>query len=115
VAALLLLGPVGEDHVAHELAQELGVGDDGRAPRELLLRDAPAHRVRAGAAVLGWDRHPQDVELRHALVQIPGKLVGPVDVRGARSDLALGELAAQVADLALRVRQVEVHGPAPSP
>ena len=110
VAALVLLGRVLEEHVAHELAEELGVGHDGRPAGELLLGDAPTERVRARTAVLRRHGHPQDVELRHALIEIPRKLVRPVDLGGARPNLTLGELAAQVANLALGVGQIEVHG-----
>ena len=52
-------------------------------------------------AVLRRHGHPEEVELGHALVEIPRELVGAVDLGRARPDLALGELAAQVADLAL--------------
>ena len=110
VAALLRLRGVGEQHVAHELAQELRVRDHRGPARELLLGDAPAHGVGARAPVFRRHGHAEEVELRHALVEVPRELVRAVDLRRARPDLALGKLAAQVADLALGLGEVEVHG-----
>ena len=109
VFLLLGLGPVLQDHVLHQRAEELDIGDHNRGPRHLLLCDRPAHDVHPGAAVLGGQGHPQEAQFRHPLPEIPGELVRPVDLGRAWLDFLFREFPHHLLHHPLRVAQLEIH------
>ena len=117
-AALLLLAAELEDRLGEEAAGGDEVADAGAAPAELLLDDAAGQAVRhAAAAVLLGEHERGQAEPGRLVPDLPGRLdVRLVDLGRDRPDLAIGELAADVPDLALLGRQPEglggdlVHG-----
>src|SRR5574341_722235 len=98
-----------EDHIGHQLAQELRVRHGCRRTSQLLLHQRPAHGIRPRPAILLWQGHPEEVQFSHAIEQFPRELVGPVDLWGQGSHLVFRELAGQVPDHPLRVGQIEIH------
>src|SRR5262249_22256935 len=65
----------------------------GAGAGDLLHGNGVGERVEAGAAVLGREDHPEEVELPHLLDVLPRELGGFVELGRARRDLAVRELA----------------------
>src|SRR5215212_2007328 len=90
--AVLLLPRAGEQE---RQAGKLLHGEDQPARRadaaDLLDRETDREEVAAEPAVLIRERQAEDVVARQELLDVPRKLRGPVDVRGARPDLLVGQ------------------------
>ena len=110
--ALLLLVAAGE--LEAERAELLHREDQGRGRADLphlLDRDQREERAGAEPAVLLGEEEAEDVVLAEQLDDVPGELVGGVDLGRARRDPLARELPDEVAQLPLLVVQdVPGHG-----
>ena len=116
VAAFLVVVAVPE----YLVDAEIGVGavaeaHAGRAPGDLFHGNGVGQVAKSGPAVLLGDRDAQEAQLAQPGPKVPGKLVGLVDVLGARGDLLGGEpphrVPNEVDGLAQGVVQAAVSGP----
>jgi hypothetical protein len=113
--------PAGREVGKPALLLLVGAGEDQRQGAQLLDReDQPARRARpadlfhgqrdreqlaAEAAVLGWERQPEDVVTGQELLDVPRELGGLVDRGRARRDLLVGEDPDRVAEHQLLLGQ----------
>src|SRR5581483_642874 len=89
-----------------------GDGQRGVAAGDLLQGEAVGDEVAAGTAHALGEGQGEEAEPGHAGDQVVGELAGLVVVGGPGDDLALGEVAAEVADGALLVAELEIHSAA---
>ena len=104
-ALLLLVGPGEEDRQGAEALH----GEDEARRRadaaDLLDREAGGQEVAAEPAEPLREVEREEVVRRQQLLDVPGELGRPVDLRRARGDLLVGELAHGVAQEPLLVGQ----------
>ena len=99
------------DRERPELLDHQDERDRGRRLGELLDRHLEHQRAGAGAAVLLGERQAEDVLLGEDLADVPRVLVGLIDLGGAGRDLLLRDLADEVAEVLVLLRdRVEVGG-----
>ena len=90
-----------------------GDGDPhaGVRARELLEDEHVREEVRARATVLLWHAHAHEPELGEPGEELVREPVLAIPGGGVGRDLGVGDLACKPLDLALVVRQLEVHRP----
>ncbi len=113
VASLLRLGAEVEDGTDAQAG--VGAEDDGVAgvcDSELFRDEGEADVIGARAAVQFGNRDAQQSEFAHALGGRHGKAVVAVVSRRNRGHFGTSELPHHVAHHALRLAQLELHGPA---
>ena len=109
-ALALLLGAEGEDRVGAQADARLERDGHRRVdPAELLDGDAERGEVGARAAVLLGERQAEQAQLAHREHGVDGEGVLAVPGLGVRRDLALGEVADDLAERLLLRAQVEIH------
>ena len=110
---LLLLGAEAEDRVGAEA--DAGRQRDAHRlvdPADLLDRDAQRGEVAVAAAPLGREDQAEQAELAHRLHGLERETCARASHSGGvRGDLALGEVADDLAERLVFRRQVEVHHP----
>ena len=84
-------------------------GGTGAVARHFLDEDRKGHVTESRAAVGFGDEDPEQSELRGFRDQIARKIIGVIDRRRTRLDLALSELPHQSTNLLLLRTQREVH------
>ncbi len=107
---LLLVGAVGQDRVDAEADTGLQRDADRLVdPAELLDRDAQRGEVRPRAAVLLRRGQPEQAEFAHGVHDVDREMVLAVPLRHVRRDLALGEVAHDLAERLVVLGQLERH------
>ena len=96
------------------LAAQRGVGiqDDGNRAgnsRNLFQGNQQAEIVAACAAIRLRKRDPQQPQFGHPLEDVGGKLVGGIDLFGARGNFLFREFPHRVLDQHMFVGQLEIH------
>ncbi len=90
----------------------MGIEDDGHGTRDagdLLQRNDQAYVVAARAAVLLRQGQSQQPYFAHLMKNIPGKLVGLIDLAGLRRDLLFHKVPHHLARHQMFLAKLEIH------
>ena len=104
---LLGLAARQQDRDGGKAVHERDHADAAGDPGQLLDEDADIQRAAAGAPELLGEPDAQEPLGHHGLVEVPGELVGLVDLSGAGSDDLLGKGARDRAEFLLLLAQCE--------
>jgi hypothetical protein len=99
IAALLLVGAVGDDRVAGGVLHEIDDGTGGARPRDLLDRQAECHRAEPGATVRLGNVEAHEPLAAEEVELLRGITLGLVDVRGQGRDALARQRTGEVTRL----------------